>query len=410
MNFKLKTLALMAMACGAATLGAQDISNYTSFTVGGKTVQVHGFVSEGFAYSNDNNYLTMDTSKGSSFTDGGVNVSTQLTDKFRVGVQIYDRDIGQLGKWHPTLDWAYADYRFASWFGVRGGKIKTALGLYNDTQDAEAVHTFALLPQSIYPIDLRSAMIAHTGGDVYGQISLRKAGSLDYTGYIGERTFDKYGGVYYFCATQNIPIASDSGWTGGGDLHWNTPLNGLMVGGSVATLTENRKGTWTIPVPSLDGQHYLQTDNPNEVFAGYVDYARGRWHFNGEFRRENNNQDVSGLGAAAFIGKFVHPNGTTGEFVSVAYRVSKRLELGAYNSRFYVNNPENPTDPNTHFIFDQTVTARFDITRAWNVKVEEHFIDGYGDIYSAHGFYSPQNLAGLKPKTDMLVVRTGWNF
>ncbi|MGA3027859.1 MAG: hypothetical protein ABSF98_24150 [Bryobacteraceae bacterium] len=94
---------------GAATLGAQDISNYTTFTVDGKTVQFHGFVSEGFAYSNDNNYLTMNTSQGSFFTDGGVNVSTQLTDKFRVGAQVYDHNIGTMGKWHPQLDWALAD-------------------------------------------------------------------------------------------------------------------------------------------------------------------------------------------------------------------------------------------------------------------------------------------------------------
>src|SRR5271157_137917 len=162
MNFKLKTLALIAMAGGAATLGAQDISNYTTFTVLGKTVQVHGFVSEGFAYSNDNNYLTMDTSKGSSFTDGGVNISTQLTDKFRVGAQIYDRNIGQLGKWHPQLDWAYGDYKFKDWFGVRAGKVKTVLGLYNDTQDMESLHTWAILPQSTYPLDVRATNIAHT--------------------------------------------------------------------------------------------------------------------------------------------------------------------------------------------------------------------------------------------------------
>ena len=53
------------------------------------TFQVHSFASQGFAYSNDNNYLTMDTSKGSfAMTDGGVNISTQVTDKFRVGAQV----------------------------------------------------------------------------------------------------------------------------------------------------------------------------------------------------------------------------------------------------------------------------------------------------------------------------------
>jgi len=50
--------------------------------------------------------------------------------------------------------------------GFRAGKVKTALGLYNDTQDAESLHTWALLPQALYPTDLRTSLIAHTGGDV----------------------------------------------------------------------------------------------------------------------------------------------------------------------------------------------------------------------------------------------------
>ncbi|HET8546454.1 MAG TPA: hypothetical protein VFL57_00545, partial [Bryobacteraceae bacterium] len=84
---------------------------YAQFRVGGRNVQVHGFVSQGFAWSDNNNYLTMNTSKGDFvFTDGGANVSTQLTDQFRVGAQVYVRHIGELGEFRPMLDWAMADY------------------------------------------------------------------------------------------------------------------------------------------------------------------------------------------------------------------------------------------------------------------------------------------------------------
>src|ERR1035441_4267043 len=78
------------------------------FKIADRDVQIHSFASQGFAYSNDNNFLTMKTSQGSfAMTDGGVNVSTQLTDKFRVGAQVYVRSVGRLGDWHPLLDWAY---------------------------------------------------------------------------------------------------------------------------------------------------------------------------------------------------------------------------------------------------------------------------------------------------------------
>ena len=65
------------------------------FKVKDRTFQVHGFASQGFSYSNDNNYLTMKTSKGSfAMTDGGINISSQITDKFRVGAQFYARNVG----------------------------------------------------------------------------------------------------------------------------------------------------------------------------------------------------------------------------------------------------------------------------------------------------------------------------
>lgn len=372
-----------------------------------RDVQVHGWLSQGFAYSNDNNYLTMNTSSGSgAFTDAGLSMSTGVTDRFRMGAQGYLRNIGQLGEGHPTLDWAYGDYRFSEWFGVRAGKVKTVLGLYNDIQDAEFLHTWAILPQSTYPLDLRSSTLAHTGADVYGRISLREGGDLNYTGYFGIRSFDKYGGIYYFSADQGIPIDKDSGHVEGGDVRWTTPLHGLMVGASGINLTEDRRGHET--VPALLGATYTLSPDPDDIISGYGDYRHGPWHLNGEFRREYSplNVTVSGY-PASFV--YQGESDKSG-FFSAAYRICKRVEAGTYYSRFVVEHPDAPTDPYANHIYDETVTARFDITHWWNFKIEEHFIDGYGDVYSAHGFYARSNPDGLKPRTDMLVLRLGANF
>lgn len=45
-------------------------------------------------------------------TDGGLNLSTKLTPKFRVGVQAFSRNIGDMGNGKVYLDWAVADYKF----------------------------------------------------------------------------------------------------------------------------------------------------------------------------------------------------------------------------------------------------------------------------------------------------------
>ena len=166
-----------------------------------------------------------DSSQGSgAFTEFGVNVSTSITDRLRVGAQLYDRNLGQLGQYHPSLDWAVADYRFRGWLGFRGGKVKTTLGLYTDSQDLDFLHVFALLPQSIYPTDLRDATIAHLGGDVYGNLPLpRRLGDLSYTAYAGHRSDSIYSGYVYYLSSVGAQIKSYGGLQYGACLLYTSP-------------------------------------------------------------------------------------------------------------------------------------------------------------------------------------------
>lgn len=397
MNSRVSRIAWMALALGTPlALHAQF-----DFSVDNKPFQIHSFGSQGFAYSNDNNFLTMQTSQGSfAMTDGGVNISTQLTDKLRISAQIYDRNIGQLDKWHPQLDYAFVDYRFKDWFGIRGGRVKTVLGLYTDTQDADFLHTFALLPQSIYPMDLRSVTIAHDGLDLYGNIQLHKAGSLSYTTYAGAKPNDPLTGVYYALEDAGFNVANNSisGSMAGGDLRWNTPVSGLMLGVSEVFQSEHFGNA------SIQGLPSRSVAAPYRTAAAYGDYEVGKFHFSGEYRRNTVNQNFS-EGPLFEVLNF----SDTGWFVSAAYRLMSRLEVGAYESRYYLDKSLSAGAQATH-IFDQVMTARLDIKRYWYFKVEGHFMNGTGDTFHAHGFYARSNPDGLQPVTNMLVVRTGFNF
>jgi hypothetical protein len=391
-------LRLMAGACALSALSAQDIGNYTSFTADGRTIQFHGFVSEGFGYSNDNNYLTMNTSQGSFFTDGGVNVSSQISDKFRVGAQIYDRDIGQLGKWHPTLDWAVADYRFSDWFGIRAGKVKTVLGLFNDTQDMEFLQTWALMPQAIYPLDLRTSNLAHTGGDIYGTIPLRAAGSLAYTGYFGLEPDDKTSGWYYSNNDIGYPIHRIYGRMWGMDLRWTTAVPNLKAGLSLARKREHWDG-W---LPSENNGPYIYVTPDQWTGVAYADYQPGKWHFSAEYMRNHNDGWTWNDGPPWWLYNY----GYMGWYVAGAYRLNPHVEVGAYNSQY-----EFLGFPATDHLFDRVATVRFDLTSRWDLKVEGHFMTGTGGAEegAAHGFYLFDNPT-LQPTTRMLIVRTGWNF
>jgi hypothetical protein len=409
-----KAIMLLIGASSISAISAQDISQYTNFSLFGKQFQVHGFVSEGFSYTNDNNWLTMDTSKGSfAMTDGGLNLSTQLTDKFRVGAQVYDRDFGQLGEWHPILDWALGDYRFKPWFGVRAGKVKTALGLYNDTQDMDSLRTFALLPQGVYPTDMRDSTLAHAGGDVYGTVSPPRLGSFSYTGYVGDNMESIYGGYPYLLHYQGIYISHSSGLTWGGDLRWNTPAKGLLVGASYENNDLTNTGVMKTAVapggPTINVP-YSEYARREFIQQFYGEYVIGNLRLDAEFRRFWRDYELDEM--------FDMTTSPKTWYVSADYRLSKRFALGAYYSHFVVdwyatipNYAESPStsSPDRH-LYDKVVALRFDVTSNWYAKVEGHFMDGYAGFKYPDGFYPLVNPQGLKPNTNALVIRTGWSF
>jgi hypothetical protein len=389
----------LCFSAGQIAVQAQE------FKLLNRTVQVHGFVSQGFIYTSNNNWLTLDTTAGSvGFTDFGLNMSSAISDKLRVGAQLYDRNLGQLDQYHPSLDWALVDYRLKPWFGVRGGKVKTTLGLYNDTQDLDFLHTFALLPQSVYPADLRETTIAHLGGDVYGNLpAKRHLGNLSYTAYGGHRSDSIHSGYPYFLTQYGIYLHSFGGLQYGGDLRWNTPLKGLRVGAS--RLNQDITGRDSVL------KQYSKADWTNQF---YGQYTFGKLRIDSEYRRYLRDQIIVNDASEVLTD-------SRGWYVSGTYRISKWLDLGSYYSRYtmtqFYSGPltasnQNQTDtslPGNH-IYDRVVTARVDLTKFWNVKVEGHFMNGYVHEAYPEGFYPQVNPQGFKPNTNALVVKTGINF
>lgn len=373
------------------------------FSIAGRKVQVHGFASQGFAYSNQNNYLTMKTSQGSfAFTDGGVNMSTSLTDKLRVGAQAYSRNMGELGNGRVMVDWVLVDYKFNDWIGVRAGKVKTVLGLYNDSQDLSFLHTWAILPQSLYSLDLRGTNIAHIGADLYGTIRLKNLGLLSYTAYAGKTPEDPTGGYAYGFKQSNIFVKSYGGRVIGGDLRWNpSGVEGLTLGTSYVDQVIVGEGSRPVTPAHKLGIFYEKSAK-NYMNQYYVQYARGGLRLEGEYRRFWRDQVVLNLGSRSTDNR--------GYYIAAAYRPLKQLEVGSYWSR-YSNWMVDTSLPGNH-IYDKVIAAKIDLNRYWSVKVEGHFIDGTNAavITGLKGFYTNVNPQGLQATTNLLVIRTGVSF
>jgi hypothetical protein len=394
----LKKIALLLWVAVPAGLSAQQ------FNIAGHPVQFHAFGSQGFAYSDVNNYLTMPTSQGTfAFTDGGLTLGSQITDKLRVGAQGYVRNIGKMGNGQFTLDWASADYSFRDWLGIRVGKVKTTLGLYNDSQDAEFLHPWALMPQSTYPLDLRAETIAHVGGDIYGDVQLKKMGHLAYTFSGGTVPSDLHGGYVLGLESSHGHVYSIRGIMTGADLRWTTPLKGMLVGSSVNWQTGDTKG-----VAARDKTPFDLDVPKNHTTAFYAQYTLGNLRVDGEYRRNLKFNQVT-LTSAGILYSFGGELDSRQGYVSAAYRINKWIQFGAYHSRYYTDWRTMHRLPYNH-IFDQVATARLDLSRDWDFKIEGHFIDGYASNIADRGFYTLDNLHGRQPSTRLLILRLGFHL
>src|SRR3569833_1661158 len=115
-------------------------------------VEIFGFVSQGYIKTTkENQYPVGISGEGSYiFIDFGINFARRVAPRLRVGLLLFAQDRGNFGNDNITVDWAYGDYRHKDWLGVRVGKVKIPLGLYNESRDNDALRNPILLPQGLY--------------------------------------------------------------------------------------------------------------------------------------------------------------------------------------------------------------------------------------------------------------------
>lgn len=106
-------------------------------------VQIHGFISQGYLYSDDNNFYA-DTENGTpKFNELCINFASDVTDRLKMGVQLFRRNLGEFGG-DVELDWGYASYLLRDWVGIRAGRMKIQHGLYNHVRDVDFTRTSVL--------------------------------------------------------------------------------------------------------------------------------------------------------------------------------------------------------------------------------------------------------------------------
>jgi hypothetical protein len=354
-------LAALELQAVGADVGASADEDDPSLSV-----EVHGFVSQGAIKTTANNYLARSERGSLEFSEVGINFTSTPTEKLRLGLQLFARDLGPIGDYIPHADWFYLDYRWKDWLGLRAGRVKLPFGLYNDISDIDAARVSILLPQSVYPVANRDFLLAQTGIEVYGYLNLRVAGALEYR---------LYGGSIFF-PFQNSPaspfqiVTLENPYVVGGRVLWEAPLEGLRVGGSVQALRLDAvllnpmtAAPVNVEIPALlwvASAEYLG----HSLFAA-AEYSQ--WHV------DTQSTDPAVIPASYAVSQRAYG--------MLAYYLKHWFQPGVYYSVVYPH-IEARTGP-TNMQHDVAATLRFDVNPYWLFKLEGHYMHGVAGLQPA---------------------------
>jgi hypothetical protein len=358
-------------------------------------IQLHGYATQGLLYTTQNNIFTTNSSNGSpAWTDAVVNLSAQPEAKLRFSTQARYFLLGDYGN-SVTLDYAFGDYKVNDKFGVRFGKVKTPWGLYNEIQDIDPSYLWALLPESIYPIDSRSSYLAHYGGVVYGKVSVSPSlGKLEYRAWGGEGLYSAHDGYFINQAEAGFDLPKNiHGPLYGAALRWQTPLSGLMVGASALSYT-NWRAPYTADSGATAGTTSLLANTQPNYFAKY---EKDKLLVAFEYERNWVNQLVQ------FPGQ---PDSYTraddrGWYAMASYKITPRFTAGVYESQNFDHQADlGPSRYYKEFVF----SGRYDFSQYVYAKAEEHLIQGTGLAFDSN--LNPD----IQPRSQLSALKIGITF
>jgi len=384
----MKRLLLAFMALSALPLAAQSLEDLN--------VQIHGYATQGFVYTTQNNWNSMASSDGSpAWTEAVFNLTAQPNPKLRVGAQVRYFLMGNFGN-EITLDWASGDYKLNEKLGVRFGKVKTANGLLNDIQDIDPAFLWSILPQGGYPITSRTSILAHYGGAVYGNLHLGpKVGKLEYQFYGGERVLPENDGFFVTIQETGAYFPNGlSGPTAGGTVRWHAPIEGLVLGAAIDR--ENLVGALTVPAAGLSGNNI---DAPFKIPYFFGKYEQKKVMFAAEYSRvAADHKSVFTVGPSGVQHSYIDHRTW---YVMSSYKVMEKLNAGIYYSSYF--DRKIALGP-LRYQKDWALSGRYDFNPFMYLKVEQHFVDG-----TLVGYLKVNN-SHTKPDTRMTILKLGVSF
>jgi len=338
--------------------------------------QIHGFASQAFIATTDNNFFG-DSEHGSfEFTELGINASTQLSSKLRFSAQALSRRAGGFDDGSPRIDFALLDINLINYeqgqIGVYLGRIKNPIGLYNETRDVSHTRQGIFAAQSIYFDKVRDLILSADGIQLYGDYSLPNG------------TLFLRGGLGYSIPDENVEQAYL-----GANFAGKLESNKLALLGQI--LYEHDGGRWIFSATGVTLEIDYESQ-PADALFGISDgtlkvdytvlstqYNGEKWQLTGEVAFENiNPQGISEFHQAL-------NSNTLGYSLEANYRLTSKLQGFIRQERFYIDKDDkNGSQYNATYLQPASsryskswvIGGRWDINPNWMARVEYHSFKG----------------------------------
>ena len=361
-------------------------------------MQIHGFLSQGYIHSSDNNFLADSQNGTFEFNEIGINFNSRFHDKFRIGAQLLSRDLGDYGDNEVRLDWGLIDYHHQDEAGLRLGKIKIPMGFYNTERDSDFLRPMVFLPQSIYDETRRDLWLSQVGGELYGNLATERYGFFDYQIFYGRINYEK-DTVYYDSSLANIKkrladnqakptpdpnlptdidsFDRDNEYIYGAALVYNTPVENLRLGVTFAASRDE--------ITSGGAQIGELKIKSKMVYS--LEYSWNSLIFRSEYSENDRTQTV--YGTSPLDGP------SQAWYVMLTYSPTDQLSFTILYDEFYRlkhdkrgdNASPKGTIDSIPWRKDWGLGMRYDFNNNWTLKAEYHAVDGGALLL---GFFNPE--------------------
>jgi len=355
----------------------------------GETVQLHGFVSQGYMHSSNNNFLVSSRAGSYEFTDAALNGNWSIMRDLRIGGQLFYRNLGDYSEDKVIIDWALIDYQPFEWAGIRLGKVKMPYGLYNENRDSDFLLPLIFLPQSIYDESRRDTSLAYLGGGIYGNIPAAAWGDIDYHLFAGELSYPsdsilaagtKNSLQSNITSNNNKPPAARNPLLPA-ELTSIERENEKMYGGSL--VLNSLEGDLRVGLSLLHSKSYIYVNGSSvpltettvrSKFVLSLEYTWLDWVFAGEYGESDRQTKTAGV--------ITMDGPSQSWYLLASYTPFYRWTFSVLYDEFYrlKHDKDGETRPQSPDYMgwrkDLGVAARYDLRDDLVIKAEYHIIDG----------------------------------